>query len=134
MTVLILRAVSGAGKTFFANTLKSLYPAAVIVSADFYFEKDGRYEFDASKLGAAHKSCQEAFDRAIDAKSELIIVSNTNCNIRDAAYYDSEAKAAGYNVIYLVVENRHGGHDNHGVPMNTIRTQENNLRNSLKLS
>lgn len=134
MTVLILRAVSGAGKTFFANTLKSLYPAAVIVSADFYFEHNGKYEFDASKLGAAHKSCQEAFDRAISDKAELIIVSNTNCRLKDASYYDHGGKAAGYNVIYLVLENRHGNSNTHGVPTFSIKNQEANLKNSLKLS
>ena len=50
----LLRGLPASGKTFVANSLSenNLYP---VISADDYFEVDGEYIFDKSKLKSAHE-------------------------------------------------------------------------------
>ena len=129
--VYILRGVSGCGKSTLANQLAGDWGA--ICSADYYFTRDGKYEFNHSKLKEAHLYCRELFNQAIRNGTDTIVVDNTNTLWAHADYYYEEAMKAGYSVISLVVENRHGGKNVHNVPAETIEKQESQLRNSLKL-
>jgi predicted kinase len=133
-TVILLRSVSGAGKSTFANLLAE-NEGYVVVSADDYFtDADGNYNFDASKLGEAHRSCQENFMYWLtytDAK--CIIVANTNTKERDFSFYENAAKEHGAMFISLIVENRHGNTDVHQVPSFAKENQAKNIMNSIKL-
>ena len=129
----ILRSVSGAGKSTFADSIKDLHPNAVICCADDYFVKNGTYQFDVSKLGAAHGACYRKFKEALDKREKAIIVANTATSAREWKDYEKEAKAAGYTVFFCVLENRHGGVDTHNVPKDVLEKQEFNIKNSLKL-
>lgn len=128
----ILRARSGAGKTTLAESLKSLYPEAVICTADDYFCVDGVYQFDAAKLGECHRLCREKFQKALD-EGKVVICANTNTTEKERKIYVDMARAAGYTVFSLVVENIHGGENQHGVPEATLEKQATNIKNSLKL-
>ena len=130
--VFILRGVQGAGKSTVAKELSKLYEA-VVVSADDYFMQDGEYQFDASKLLEAHAYCQYEFQRAIVHWKENIIVDNTNALEKDFQWYIDTAKDFGYNVISLVVENRHGNDSIHNVPHETRKRTETRIRQSLRL-
>ncbi len=131
--IIILRGASGCGKSSFAESIKDLHPNAVVACADDYFMKDGEYQFDASKLGAAHGSCYRKFKEALDRKEKAIIVANTCTSPREWKEYEKEGKAAGYTVFFCVLENRHGGKDVHSVPEEILQKQEQNIKNSLKL-
>jgi uridine kinase len=133
--IIIIRATSGAGKSTFAELLCQNI-GWVYVEADKYFEdKDGNYNFDASKLHAAHKSCQDAFMEAMnEATVKVIVVSNTNTKSSDYKFYVDKAREKGYKVTYLVLEKRHEGKNVHGVPESVLENQEKNIRHSLKLS
>jgi hypothetical protein len=48
--------------------------------------------------------------------SEKIVVSNTFTQEWEMEYYFDLAKEYGYRVYSLIVENRHGGVNEHGVP------------------
>lgn len=54
MNILILRGTNSAGKSTFANLIKSFYPETIICSADDYFIKNGIYEWEKEKIGHAH--------------------------------------------------------------------------------
>jgi hypothetical protein len=133
-TVILLRSVSGAGKSTLADLLAS-NEGWVSVCADYYFEDDaGNYNFDASKLGEAHRMCQENFMYWLNhTDAKCIIVANTNTKEKDFAFYEKAAKEAGAMFISLVVENRHGNKDIHGLPQSVREIQAENIRNSLTL-
>lgn len=134
-TVLILRGVSGSGKSTFAETLRQLNPDSVVVcTADDYFtDADGNYNFDASRLRYAHAACQEKFLDALHApETSLIIVANTNTKPSDFAYYVNFAKGKAM-VTSVVLENRHGNRDIHSVPDAVKANQKTNLHNTISL-
>lgn len=130
-SVILLRGVSGAGKSTVANLFSE---PKVIVSADAYFEKGGGYDFDPSKLGDAHRECQNNFECALrDPSVKNIIVSNTNTKPSDYQYYFDTAKKYGVKVISLVIERRHEGKNVHNVPDFVLQRQHDSLKNDLKL-
>jgi predicted kinase len=134
--VIILRGVSGSGKSTFASMLARHNDGALVVTADDYFtDRDGLYKFDASKLGAAHTICYKRFEYALFHNPDVntIIVANTNTSPRDFKNYVDAAEAYGAIVTYLVIENRHGNNDVHDVPSEVKERQRNNLKNSIQL-
>jgi predicted kinase len=113
--LILLRGLPGSGKTTFAKHLVDTHH----VEADRYFMHDGEYKFDASKLKAAHNWCLEVTE-AWMVKGFSIVVSNTFTQEWEMqAYYDL-AKKYGYKVNSIIVENRHGGVNEHNVPQETL--------------
>lgn len=119
----LLRGLPGSGKSTLANSLGGVW-----VEADQYFiNPDGDYVFDASKLKYAHKWCQDTVEEAmtwdehpeieyISAGVSKIVVSNTFTQEWEMQPYYDLAEKYGYRVYSLIVENRHGGINEHGVP------------------
>mgnify|MGYP000890152461 CR=1 FL=1 len=135
LVAIILRGVSGSGKSSVAEYLRSLCPSGecIVCTADDYFYKDGKYDFRAEELRLAHNSCFEKFRDAVDGRAPLVICANTNTKPSEFDKYVDYAKENGYIVISLIAENRHGGKSAHNVPDFAIKKQENNLRNNIKL-
>lgn len=132
--VIILRAVSGSGKSTFADWIKEFHPEALICCADTFFERpDGTYDFDPSLVHEAHRQCKERFANGVSQKVPAIIVANTNTTVKQFEYYETLAKAAGYKVFHLILENRHGNRDVHDVPAGTLWQQRNNILQSICL-
>lgn len=133
-TFFLIRGASGSGKSTFARTLASMNPSHMICEADSYFiDRDGTYNFDATKLGAAHKYCQNLFEQALKDSVSLVICSNTNVNRRDYQFYLDKAKEYGYTTHVVVVERHLGTKSVHNVPQETLDRQVANLRNSIQL-
>jgi energy-coupling factor transporter ATP-binding protein EcfA2 len=108
----LLRGLPGSGKSTLANSIGGTW-----VEADTYFiNPKGEYEFDASKLKQAHKWCQDVAEEAMNFQSERIVVSNTFTQAWEMQPYFDLAEKYGYRVYSLIVENRHGGVNEHGVP------------------
>jgi predicted kinase len=129
--LIIIRGVPGCGKSTFAKLIGSGDDSAYI-EADMYFEQNGEYKFDISKLGNAHKWCQ--------AKTEVwmqrdynVCVSNTSTTQSELKPYFELAEKYGYQVHVLVKENYHGGKDIHNVPEENLIKMEKRLRDSIKL-
>ena len=115
----------------------------MICEADKYFYNEGgEYIFDASKLGEAHKWCQNEVeirmkDNQVNPQyySE-IVVSNTSTTEKELQPYIDLAEKYGYMVVSLVVENRHGNGEEtniHGVVKEVLDKMENRLKNNIKL-
>ena len=133
-TVVIIRGVSGSGKSTFAETVKAHTQGnAVICTADDYFHQNGEYRFDPTKLGKAHGYCFRKFCKAIEENKPLVIQNNTNSNPKEFQKYVDFAEEKGYIVFSIVMENRHGNSNVHGVPNETVERQYNNLITSLLL-
>ena len=129
--VIILKGVSGSGKSTFAT----LFPNAVICCADDYFtDENGNYNFDQTKIGHAHAACRDKFDEALEDESiENIVVANTNTRPSDYTYYENMANKMNVRVFHIVMENRHGNVDVHQVPTDVIKRQYETLRANIKL-
>lgn len=97
MKVILLRGISGAGKTTWAK--KHVPPDGVIVSADYFFiQPNGTYIFDVKQLHNAHSACFRDFLDAIDQHTPTIIVDNTNIHRWEFQPYLIVAEARGYEV------------------------------------
>ena len=79
--VVILRGVSGSGKSFLTQHCTEVVttPEKVqICSADEYFAKTRGYKFDSTLLPTAHSYCFNLFLTALGNGKELVIIDNTN--------------------------------------------------------
>ena len=112
----LLRGLPGSGKSTLAKTLTSTLTP--YIEADQYFvDKEGNYKFDASKLKQAHQWCKDEVESWMGPHGlDRIIVSNTFTQEWEMQVYYDLAEKYGYRVYSLIVENRHGGVNEHGVP------------------
>lgn len=117
----IVRGLPGSGKSTFALNLVGA--DFLVCEADKYFMVDGEYKFDGSKLKDAHEFCRNTVEtymrdnvEANDQFYRQIVVSNTFTQEWEMQPYIDLAKKYGYTVFTIVVENRHGGVNQHGVP------------------
>ena len=107
----LLRGLPGAGKSTLARSIGGSH-----MEADKYFMDMGEYKFDPTKLKEAHAWCQNAVKMYMSSSIEKITVSNTFTQEWEMQPYYDLAEKYGYRVYSLVVENRHGGVNEHGVP------------------
>jgi len=92
-----------------------------ICCADDYFtDKDGVYNWYPGGIKDAHAESQKTCRDGMIYGAKRIIVANTNTTAKEMKPYVDMAKEFGYAVFSLVVENRHGGENVHGVPADTL--------------
>jgi predicted kinase len=121
----IVRGIPGSGKTTFAKSLGGVH-----FEADQYFMVDGEYKFDFTKLKNAHNWCQTQVSNAMLLNytaniNNTIVVSNTFTQEWEMQPYIDMAKEWGYMVFTIIVENRHGGQNVHGVPDDKLEIMRN---------
>jgi hypothetical protein len=86
---------------------------------------DNVYQFDASKLKNAHEWCRMITESSMMDSKEKIVVSNTFTQEWEMEAYYKLADKYGYRVYSLIVENRHGGVNEHGVPADKLEAMRN---------
>lgn len=122
----IVRGVPGSGKSTFAKTLTNEHS---ICEADQYFidKETGEYKFNFDELKIAHQWCRDEVEiRMKDNQVNYqfyptIVVSNTFTQEWEMEPYFKLAKKYGYTVFSVIVENRHGGENEHGVPEEKVQ-------------
>jgi predicted kinase len=129
----LIRGLPGSGKSTLAKSIGGIH-----IEADQYFiDANGEYKFDPTLIKYAHNYCQaqtKAWMKTngdYQVNTDRIVVSNTFTQEWEMEYYFNIAKEYGYRVYSLVVENRHGGVNEHGVPINKLEQMKN--RFELKL-
>ncbi len=122
-TLILLRGLPGSGKSTLAKTFGGIH-----IEADMFFMKDGEYKFDPTMLKHAHNWCHDVVENWMDEGQELIIVSNTFTTEWEMDYYFTMAKLKGYMVHSVIVENRHGGVNEHGVPADKLEQMKNRFQ------
>jgi len=125
----LVRGLPGSGKSTFATHIWNEY--AVCEADKFFYDKEGNYNFDPSKIKDAHAWCKnEVETRMIDHQNNEqfypeIAVSNTFTQEWEMKDYFDLADKYGYKVVSLIVENRHGGKNVHGVPEDKLEIMKN---------
>ena len=119
--IYIVRGIPGSGKSTFAKSLGGTH-----FETDSFFMVDGEYKFDPTKLKEAHKWCQDSVNTAMLLNhtagfNNVIVVSNTFTQDWEMEPYFQMADYFDYKVFSIVVENRHGGINQHGVPEDKIQ-------------
>ena len=113
MVLILIRGISGSGKTTHAKELIKENPTLSHYEADMYFYRNGKYQFDPQKLKQAHNWCKTQTE--IDLMfGKSVIVSNTFTQkwemepyIQLARKYDAD----------IVIKKATGNYQNvHGVP------------------
>jgi predicted kinase len=128
----LLRGLPGSGKSTLAKQLGGSH-----FETDKYFVgENGEYNFDGSKLKEAHQWCQDSVSNSMllnhtTGENETIVVSNTFTQEWEMKPYMDMGKEWKYRVFTIIVENRHGGVNQHGVPDEKL--QQMNDRFEIKL-
>lgn len=113
----IVRGLPGSGKSTFAKSLGGKH-----FEADMYFiDENGVYNFDFAKIKMAHNWCMIQTQKAMVDEEPKIVVSNTFTQEWEMDTYFKLAKENNYKVFSVVVENRHGGKNEHGVPEDKLQ-------------
>jgi predicted kinase len=125
----LVRGLPGSGKSTFAKTITNKFS---ICEADkFFYDGEGNYNFDGSKLRQAHEWCKNEVetrmkDNQLNAQFyPEIVVSNTFTQEWEMEAYYKLAEQYGYEVFSIIVENRHGGVNKHGVPAEKLEQMRN---------
>ena len=113
----IVRGIPGSGKSTFAKTLGGQHYEADM----FFIDEEGNYKFDVTKIKDAHQWCQGMVKTDMILEYPKIVVSNTSTQEWEMEPYFKLAKEYGYTVFSVVVENRHEGVNQHGVPEDKLQ-------------
>jgi len=115
----LVRGLPGSGKSTLAKIIANGTQSSHY-EADMYFMQNGVYKFDPSRIKNAHAWCQDMVYMDMFKGAPRIVVSNTFTQEWEMQTYFDLAKEHGYQVFCIVVENRHGGVNEHGVPDETL--------------
>lgn len=100
MTVVwILIGPSGAGKSTYVE--KELPDSTELCSADHFFMRNDKYEFDPRNLPRAHSACLLNYADALRAGVEHVVVDNTNTTVAEIAPYIALGQAYAANVLVI---------------------------------
>jgi ABC-type transport system involved in cytochrome bd biosynthesis fused ATPase/permease subunit len=114
--LILLRGLPGSGKSTLATAIGGVH-----FEADMYFVDDnGNYNFEPARIKDAHAWCQNKVKLSMESGAERIVVSNTFTMDWEMEHYNMLANANGYRVHSVIVENRHGGVNEHDCPPDKI--------------
>ena len=132
--LILLRGLPGSGKTTLAKIilqLRSTDEPEILSADDFFEDKEGEYNFDPTKLKEAHNYCQFRCSERMRQQKARIVVANTFTQEWEMDEYFKMAERYNYRVHTVIVENRHGNENVHGVP--EVKLQQMKSRFEIKL-
>jgi predicted kinase len=127
----IVRGIPGSGKSTFAKSLVGEKKHCHKEADMFFIGENGNYNFDVTKIKQAHKWCQDEIESLMRHNHTLLVVSNTFTQEWEMEPYFELAKKYGYKVFTVIVENRHGGTNEHNVPEDKIEQMKNRFEYKL---
>ncbi len=113
----IVRGIPGSGKSTVARTIADAI-SGYHFEADMYFEQDGEYKFDMTKLHQAHQWCQNQVSSCLYYGTN-VVVSNTFTTIKELKPYFELAKQ--YAIVPNVVLAQNQFQNVHNVPEDKLQ-------------
>jgi len=129
--LILLRGLPGSGKTTLAKIilqLRSTDEPEILSADDFFEDKEGDYNFDPTKLKEAHNYCQFRCSERMRQQKAKIVVANTFTQEWEMDEYFKMAERYNYRVHTVIVENRHGNENVHGVPEDKLQQMKNRFQ------
>ena len=129
--LILLRGLPGAGKSTLAKVIlqfRETDEPEVLSADDFFVNENGVYEFDAQKIKEAHQYCQFRCSERMRQQKAKIVVANTFTQEWEMDDYFKMAERYNYRVHTVVVENRHGNENVHGVPEDKLQQMKNRFQ------
>lgn len=129
--LILLRGLPGSGKSTLAKIilqLRSTDDPEVLSADDFFEDKQGDYNFDPTKLREAHNYCQFRCSERMRQQKAKIVVANTFTQEWEMDEYFKMAERYNYRVHTVIVENRHGNENIHGVPEDKLQQMKNRFQ------
>jgi len=129
--LILLRGLPGSGKTTLAKIilqLRSTDEPEILSADDFFEDKEGEYNFDPTKLKEAHNYCQFRCSERMRQQKARIVVANTFTQEWEMDEYFKMAERYNYRVHTVIVENRHGNENVHGVPEDKLQQMKNRFQ------
>lgn len=126
--LILLRGLPGAGKSTLGDVILKNISAdqfKPLAADDFFINENGQYMFDASKLKEAHNDCLLRCANQMKNGIFKIIVANTFTQEWEMEKYYEIAERYNYRVHSVIVENRHNGKNEHGVPDDKLEQMKN---------
>jgi predicted kinase len=126
--LILLRGLPGSGKSTFANVIlqqPSNNPQEVLSADDFFVNNEGVYVFDSSKIKEAHNYCQFRCSERMRQGIARIVVANTFTQEWEMEEYYKMSERYNYRVHTVIMENRHGNENVHGVPDDKLQQMKN---------
>ena len=133
-TLILVRGLPGSGKSTLARILVD---TTSICEADQFFvnQKTGEYKFNPDEIKIAHQWCKDNVEDRMKYNEDTygldyseIVVSNTFTQEWEMEPYFKLAEKYGYRVFSMIVENRHGGKNTHGVPDEKVEIMKNRFQ------
>lgn len=103
LILILMRGVTGSGKSTRARELQEQNPGAKILSTDDLFIVEGEYRFDPDLLEKNHRTNQERCRLAMLEKTTTIIIDNTNIMPWEMRPYHLLAQEHGYETTILEI-------------------------------
>ena len=122
--LILLRGVPGSGKTTLGNIILFSTQSNIqdVLSADnFFVNEKEEYIFDSTKLKEAHNDCQVKCAERMRNEFSKILVANKFTQEWEMEPYFIMAERYNYRIHTVIVENRHGNENIHGVPENKLQ-------------
>lgn len=115
-----VRGPSGVGKTTLAKEMAQKYDL-IHVEADQFFERGGKYAFNASLLGVAHRIAKEKMKDALES-GKGVVVSNTSTRLSEVdRYLDAVPDGIEVHVVDLKRDGQRAEYKNtHNVPASKV--------------
>jgi predicted kinase len=142
--LIIMGGIPGSGKSYTANKIieENAGNGIILSTDDFWYNSEGDYVFDFTKIGFAHKWNQKRAEAAFEKGVPLIIIDNTNTTHKERVPYIELGELYDYEIEFKqsespwwteIYENIKKGiildsdvdifveKNTHGVPRDTIR-------------
>ena len=118
----IIRGIPGSGKTTLA---RKLAPDANFAADDYFYDSEGNYKFDVSKLDAAHRTCMKNVVNSMMSGIPVIAVNNTFVRKWEYEPYIEMAEKLGYRPVEIICRGNFGSV--HNVPSAKVKSMAMNF-------
>jgi tRNA uridine 5-carbamoylmethylation protein Kti12 len=132
--LILVRGLPGSGKTTLGHIILRCVISDIpdVISADDYFvDENGNYNFDVTKLKEAHNQCEQRCSIKMKNEFSRIVVANTFTQEWEMESYFNMAERYNYRVHTVIVENRHGSENVHGVSVEKLDQMKSRFQISL---